>query len=134
VNLRNPKIGFALVLGIFSFFLLFAVGEGVQDAAKRSGSGFFWPNVLLILVLGSYFLSAAYFLSRGDPRPEWQHGPTILALNGALIITAIVALVSEPNRDAALFTAACALLAMAFSLAGAALAARAARRSGGSSP
>jgi len=120
------KILVAFVLGLFSFPLLFLLGEGMQippgiPAAQYIGWGIF------IIVFGGYFFISEYFLSRGNPQALWKDWPVVLALTATLIVTAVIAFMVEPNRSAAMGTVVIVIFAMVCSLAGAALAARVAR-------
>ncbi|MCB0265698.1 MAG: hypothetical protein KDH95_21740 [Calditrichaeota bacterium] len=74
----------ALILGIVSFFLMFAVGEpfGIYIA---------------FIVIGIYYLLSQFFLSLGNPRALYEDWQLILILNAALIATAILILFIEPD-------------------------------------
>ena len=74
----------ALLLGIISFFMMFALGEeyGISIA---------------FIAVGIYYLFSQYFLSRGNPRALYEDWPLILLLNAALIVTAILILLIEPD-------------------------------------
>jgi len=74
----------ALILGIISFFLMFALGES------------FGVPVAFIAV-GIYYLLSQFFLSRGNARALYEDWPLILFLNAALIVTAIIVLLIEPD-------------------------------------
>ncbi len=74
----------ALVLGIVSFFLMFAVSENFGVPI-----GF--------IFIGIYYLLSQFFLSRGNARALHEDWPLILLLNAALIVTAILILLIEPD-------------------------------------
>ena len=74
----------ALILGIISFFLMFALGEtfGVPTA---------------FIAIGIFYLFSQFFLSRGNTRALYEDWPLILLLNAALIVTAVMVLLIEPD-------------------------------------
>ncbi|MCP4077731.1 MAG: hypothetical protein GY744_16285 [Gammaproteobacteria bacterium] len=74
----------ALSLGAISFFIMFALGEefGVSIAFS---------------VIGIYYLFSQFFLSRGNARALYEDWPLILFLNAALIVTAVLVLLIEPD-------------------------------------
>ena len=109
------KVGLAFLLGLLSLFLTFFVVEVFGDYA-------------LFIGLGAYFLATQFLLSRGNPQAVCKGWPIIMALNFTLLCNAVIALTIEPNKGAALEMLWLALLALACSCAGAALAARVARR------
>jgi hypothetical protein len=124
---KDAKYVFALLLGVFSFFLMFLLGEGVTIPSSVPGAKY----IELIIFIGGmcgFFLISAYFLLRGNPQAIWKNWPVILNLNLILLLTAVIALVFEPNKLAALGILGIAIVAVACSYAGAALAARVARR------
>jgi cytochrome bd-type quinol oxidase subunit 2 len=94
---------------------------------EKSPAAVFINGGIVVIVIAAYFFTCEYLLSRRNPQATWKDWPTILALTLTLIITAIVALVVEPNKSAALQAAGVAILAVVFSCAGAVVAARAAR-------
>ena len=109
------KVFVAVILSVLSFFLMFFLGEGFGDYA-------------LFIGMGAYFLISQYFLSRGNPQALRKDWSSIVALNFTLLISTIICLVVEPNKGAKLETLCLAILAVACSYAGAALAARTARQ------
>jgi hypothetical protein len=119
---RIPLFGFvckfnvfvAVILGVLSFFLMFFLGEVFGDYAAFIG-------------MGDYFLISQYFLSRGNPQALRKDWPLIIALNFTLLFATIICLAVEPNKGAKLATLCLAILAVACSYAGAALAARTAK-------
>ena len=119
---KNSKLGVALLLGVGSFFLLFLLGEGGESRSTLH-------TIIFIGGMGGYFLISGYFLSRGDPQAVPKGWSNILALNLVLIATTIVAWLVEPNEGDSLQMVGMAVLAVACSCVGAALAARAARSS-----
>ena len=74
----------ALILGIISFFLMFAVGEpfGISIA---------------FVVIGIYYLLSQFFLSHGNANALYEDWQIILLLNTALIVTAVLILLIEPD-------------------------------------
>ena len=74
----------ALILGIISFFLMFALGEsfGVPIA---------------FIAIGIYYLFSQFLLSRGNTRALYEDWSLILLLNAALIVTAVMILLLEPD-------------------------------------
>ena len=74
----------ALILGIISFFVMFALGEefGVPVA---------------FIAIGIYYMVSQFFLSRGNSRALYEDWPLILLLNAALIMTAVMILLIEPD-------------------------------------
>ena len=74
----------AFILGIISYFLMFALGE---------------PFGLNIAFLGIsiYFFVSQYFLSRGNPQALFHDWSIILSLNAVLIVTSIHVLLFESN-------------------------------------
>jgi hypothetical protein len=108
------KMLIAVILGLFSFFLMFFLGEG-------------WGYYALFIGMGAYFLIAQYFLSRGNRQALRKDWPLIIALNFTLLSATIICLVVEPNKGAKLATLCLAILAVACFYVGAALAARTAR-------
>jgi hypothetical protein len=104
------KMLIAVILGVLSFFLMFFLGEVFGDYAAFIG-------------IGAFFLSSQYFLSRGNPQALRKDWPLIIALNFTLLSATLICLVVEPNKGAKLATLCLAVLAVACSYAGAALAA-----------
>ena len=97
----------ALILGIISFFLMMELGEifGVRVA---------------FLAIGIYYLIAQFFLSRGNTRALREDWPLILLLNAALVVTAVLVLLIEPDAK---YTAIVAVISIACSVIGAGVAA-----------
>jgi peptidoglycan/LPS O-acetylase OafA/YrhL len=105
------KVVMAVILSVCSFFLMFFLGEGLGDHA-------------LFIGMGAYFLISQYFLSRGNSQAHRKDWPLIIALNFTLLLATVICLEVEPNKGAKLATLCLAILAVACSYAGAALAAR----------
>jgi len=80
--MKNKIIAF--ILGITSFFLMFALGE-------TFGVG------VAFIAIGIYYLFSQFFLSRGNPRALYEDWSLILLLNAALIVTAILIILIEPD-------------------------------------
>ena len=109
------KVFVAVILSVFSFFLMFFLGEGFGDYATFIG-------------MGAYFLICQYLLSHGNPQALRKDWSSIVALNFSLLISTIICLAIEPNKGAKLETLCLAILPLACSYAGAALAAKTAHR------
>ena len=105
----------AFLLGFVSLFLLFFLGESLGDAAMYIG-------------VGAYALCAQLFLSRRHVaalRTDW---PIILCLNCMVLVSMVLCFTLEHNNPGAHWSAlVLAVVAVAGSYAGAALAARFAR-------
>jgi len=74
----------AVILGIISFFIMFAVGEPFGVIVGFS-------------FIGIYYMFIQFLLSRGNPRALYEDWPLILFLNAALIVAAILILLVEPD-------------------------------------
>ena len=74
----------AFILGLISFFLMFALGEGLGINVAFLG-------------IGIYYLISQYFLSRGNPQALFKDWLIILSLNATLIVSAVLVLLFEPN-------------------------------------
>jgi uncharacterized membrane-anchored protein len=118
----------AILLSVCSLFLMAALGEFLESQAGAAGAERL-ATAILIAGIGGYFLLASYFLMRRLPRSR-RNLWILLALNAALLLTAVVILVIEPNRTAALEMLGLSLLAIACSAAGLGLAYRFARLHG----
>jgi hypothetical protein len=101
----------AVLLGIISLFLLFFLGET-------------WGENTMFIGVGAYCLIAQYFLSRGHLQALRKDWPIILCLNFMVLVSTVLCLVLEPNPAARVTAVILALIALACSFAGAALAAR----------
>jgi hypothetical protein len=119
------RIAIAAVLGVGAFILMFALGEGVRIPATVWGAPYI-TGLILIAGMGGYFLVAMYLLARGLPKGSGK-GWVILALNAALVLASVIALLIEPNKLAALQALGVAALGVVCSFAGLALATRAVR-------
>lgn len=119
------RIAIAAVLGAGGFVLMFALGEGVRIPPMVWAAPYI-TGLVFVGGMGAYFLIAMYLLSRGFPRGS-SKGWVIFALNAALLLASVIALVVEPNKLAALQALGIAALAVVCSVAGSAIAARAAK-------
>jgi hypothetical protein len=120
---KTSKMGIAIGLSVVSFLMFFAVGE---SSSKVNSD---WTQAgIMAVVMGLFFLVAQYFLSRGNPRAVRTDWWLILCLNSILILSALIAAVVEPNKGAVLQVALVAASGVVCAYAGAAIAARAARR------
>jgi hypothetical protein len=115
----------AIVLGMGSFFLMFLLGEGSRLPATIPAAEYV-GGLVLAVVLGGYSLLATYLLLRGLPRAR-RNLWIVLAMNAGLLLTALMALLAEPNKSAALQMLGIALISSACSCGGLALAARTTR-------
>ena len=122
---RTQMILLAFLLGIISFPLLFFLGEGVRIPSSIPAAESIHVAIFLI-VIGAYFFLSEYLLTRRDPKTAWKQWPITLALTATLIVTALITVVVEPNKSAVMGTVGTAVLAVACSWAGAAVAARSA--------
>ena len=97
----------ALILGIISFFLMFTLGEtyGAPTA---------------FIAIGNYYLFSQFLLSRGNNRALYEDWPLILLLNAALIVTAVMILLLEPDTK---FHSLAAIISVVCSVTGAGIAA-----------
>ncbi len=82
----------ALILGIIYLFLMFVIGEEFNVSAA-------------FIATGIFYLFSQFFLSRGNPRALYEDWPIILILNAALIVTAILILLIEPDTKSDAFVA-----------------------------
>ena len=123
---KTLKILLAFLIGVFALLLFFVLGEGIRIPSRIPGAENIHRSIVII-VLGAYFFIAEYLLSRRNPQALRTDWPLILALNLMLIISAGIAFAIEPNRVAVMEAVVTAVLTVASSCAGAALAGRAAR-------
>ena len=124
------KVFLAVILGLFSFLLLFGLGAALEGASLNGSSGKAlgkYGEYGLAFVIGVYFLIAQYFLSRGNPQALRTVWPQIIAMNFILLCAPILCLILE-TKGAALGTLLLVILTVACSYAGAALAARSAHK------
>ena len=115
----------AAVLGMGSFFLMFLLGEGMTIPATVPAAEYV-GGLMLAVALGGYSLLATYVLLRGLP-PASRNLWIVLAMNAVLLLTALIALIAEPNKSAALQMLGIAIISSACSYSGLALAARTTR-------
>jgi hypothetical protein len=118
----KSRLGPAILLSVCSFFLMFFLGEFLESRSGSAGAERL-ATAILIAGVGGYFLLAAYFLLRRLPR-SGRNFWVLLTLNAALLLTAVVMLVIEPNRTAVLQMLGLSLLAISCSAAGLGLAYR----------
>ncbi|MBT8121336.1 MAG: hypothetical protein KJO10_02280 [Gammaproteobacteria bacterium] len=97
----------ALILGIISFFLMLELGEIFGDS-------------IAFIAVGIYYLLAQFFLSRGNTRALYKDWSLILILNAALIVTAVLILLIEPDAK---YQAIVAVISIVCSIIGAGIAA-----------
>ena len=118
------KIVVAFCLGLFSLPLLMSlVFLGQWPNGILPGSGL----PIVILIMCAYFFILAYLLSRGNPAPSLKHWPISLALSFTfLVVMPVVGAQEGLANGLGLFGMG--IIALAICWAGAATAARAARR------
>jgi len=105
-----------ILLGFVSLFLMFFLGESFGEPAMYIG-------------VGAFALCAQLFLSRGHATALRKDWPIILCLNFMLLVSMVLCFTLEHNNPGAHLTAlVMAGVGVACSYAGAALAARIARR------
>ena len=117
----NFKVPLAFILGVLSFLLMFVVGSALEGALGKYG------EYALAIGIGACFLISQYFLSRGNPQALRKVWPSIIAMNCTPLCAAILCLVFE-TKGAGLAMLLVTMLTVACSYAGAAMAARTARR------
>jgi hypothetical protein len=115
----------AALLGIGLFSLMFLL-FGVKFAANDTVAGLV-GGLILAVVAGGYSLIATYVLLRGLPRAR-RNLWIVLALNAVLLLTAPIVLIAEPGDSQGLQLLGIAIISIACSCGGLALAARAAKR------
>jgi hypothetical protein len=118
----KTRVAPAAVLGLGTFFLMFLLGEGMKVPANVPAAEYIGALVVAV-VLGGYSLLATYMLLRGLPRSS-RNLWIVLALNAALLLAALLALLGEPNTSAALQVLGVAIVSCACSYGGLALAGR----------
>ncbi len=122
----KTRIAPAALLGIGSLFLGFLLGEGIDIPASVPAAEYI-GGLLCFGGLGGYSLLATYVVSRGLPRAR-RNLWIVFAMNAVLLLTALIALIVEQNKSAVLLTLGSAIISIACSYGGLALAARATRR------
>lgn len=120
------RLALALPCSAFAFFLLFLLGEGVAIPDTVPGADYIKMGILVGGMAG-YFVLAQFLLSIGHPQAVRKDWPLILALNLSLILLGVAILREGPVLKA-LGWLAVVVSTVACSYAGAALAARVARR------
>jgi len=120
------RIAPAVLFGIGSFFLTFLLG-GVRFAANDTVA-ILVGGLVLVVFAGGYSLLVTYVLMRGLPRASGNLW-IVLALNAVLLLaTLLILFVEENNKMAGLQMLGIAIVSVACSYGGLALAARAAKR------
>jgi hypothetical protein len=115
------RIAPAALFGIGSFFLTFLLG-GVRFAANDTVARLIGGLVLFVFA-GGYSLLATYILLRGLPRAS-RNLWIILAMNAAPLLLALLVLISEESKLMGLQVLGIAIISIACSYGGLALAAR----------
>ena len=120
------RIAPAALFGIGSFFLTFLLG-GVRFAANDTVARLV-GGLVLVVFAGGYSLLVTYVLLRGLPRAS-RNLWIVLAVNAVLLLAAPIVLISEQNdKSAGPQMLGIAIVSIACSYGGLALAARATRR------
>ncbi len=119
------RIAPAALLGIGLFSLMFLL-FGVKFAANDTAAGLV-GGLIDAVVAGGYSLLATYVLLRGLPRAR-RNLWIVLALNAVLLLTAPIVLIAEPGDLQGFLLLGIAIISIACSYGGLALAARATRR------
>jgi MFS family permease len=119
------RIAPAALFGIGSFFLTFLLG-GVRFAANDTVARLV-GGLVLAVVAGGYSLLVTYVLLRGLPRAS-RNLWIVLAMNAALPLMALIVLFAESDKSMGLEALGIAIISLACSYGGLALAARATRR------
>ena len=115
----------AALLGIGLFFLMFLLG-GVRFADNDTVAGLV-GGLVLAVVVGGYSLLVTYVLLRGLPRAS-RNLWIVLAVNAVLLLAAPIVLISEPTNSQVPLMLGVAIISIACSYGGLALAARVTRR------
>lgn len=119
------RVAPAALLGMGLFSLMFLLGQvrfAANDTVARLVGG-----LILAVVAGAYSLLATYVLLRGLPRAS-RNLWIVIALNAVLLLSAPVVLVAESDKSMGLEALGIAIISVACSYGGLALAARATRR------
>ena len=87
-----PKALIAFILGLFSFLLLFAIGEPLSYYYGNVGSA------VAFILMAAYFFICQFFLSRGNPDAFLKDWPTMLALDAVLLLSLIPMALSETQE------------------------------------
>jgi hypothetical protein len=118
----------AFLLGLGSFFVFWGIGEYLGEMATTSAISIAPGLILLAGVLGAYAFACQLFLSRGDPRPLRDQWPLLLSFNFILTAFALAVPVFVRKWIPTLTMFSLSAYSWLCSCAGAAVAARAARR------
>ena len=121
------RVVLALILGVPSFFLMFVLGEGVHIPSAIPGAAYV-EGAIFFGIIAAYFFVLQYLLSWHKAQPALKHWPIILALNLTPLFVVLITAVGERRLGPVLFISGLLALTLACSFAGAALAARRARK------
>jgi len=83
------KILKAFLIGVFSFFLFFAIVEAASENLGNTGL------VLAFILMAAYFFFCQFRLSRGNPDAYRKDWPVMLALDAVWIISFIIMILVE---------------------------------------
>ena len=86
------KISKAFLMGVFSFFLFFAIGEAASESLGNAGL------VLAFILMAAYFFFCQFRLSRGNPDAYRKDWPVMLALDAPWIIAGFIMIMSEKRE------------------------------------
>jgi len=120
------KWAIGLLLSLVGVFLIFALDEVFIGSRPVFARDHIRETAAYLGSLGAYFLLVQYGISRGGSRGVWRHWPELLGVNALPLALGLVSWAVEPGRPEALYVA---LVILAFSVAGAALATRGAVKS-----
>jgi hypothetical protein len=114
----------AFILGAFSFFLSFAIGEPLIYQFGNTGL------IPTFVILMAYFFICQFFLSRGNPAVFQKNWATMLALDGVPLLLVVYIGVQWENHGAVFWTQGLGILVSSLggTLAGAVVASIKARR------
>lgn len=118
----------AFSLGIGSFLVFWATGEYLASTNPSGAMQEFGGILVLAALVGAYAFLCQRFLSRGDARPAREQWRVLLCFNSVLTAFALAVPIFVHKWIPALVMFGLAAYSWACSYAGAALAARAARR------
>jgi hypothetical protein len=118
----------AFLLGLGSFFVFWGIGEYLSSGGAASPVGEAGGILILAGVLGGYFFACQYYLSRGNPEPVRNQWRLILSLNLVLTLFSLAVPLVVRKWIPTLTMLGLTAYSWACACAGAAVAARAARR------
>ena len=121
---KKLKIFAGLLLGVTAVALFIVLAETIRVVPAKDPRAELINGGFVVIIMGTYLFTSEYLLSRRNPQALRKHWPTILALTLPFLVTGAMAVGNEGLKSEGLGMA---LLAVVFSCAGAAMAARVAR-------